>query len=313
MRRVVIAVVAFMSLGFGSAVALAHGQGGPGGGGQNWGGGGQSSPKVAVAGTIVSVDTTNNTIVANAYELGQRQRGWQNYGGNGGHRFGSHGHGFRSHSRREGPNDAPATTQVTISTTGTTITINGQPGTLGGLGMGDTFRALFNGSPGTDITTLVANPPVWLSARVPPQLYAFVGTVTSTTPATSGPGGTVDVDVTNSLPSGLIAPGTTVPFTVGPDTLILGGNATDGLFGGTFGGISTGDVVAGGLVAAAGDTVTQIESIDLRLLIDFGSGGATPAIKQSTKAKALKRAAKLLGIKADKSHKSGKADKSKKR
>ena len=61
MRRAVIALVLALPLTLGTAAASAHNGG-------SWGWGhGPSGPRAAVAGTVVSVDATAGTIVADAY------------------------------------------------------------------------------------------------------------------------------------------------------------------------------------------------------------------------------------------------------
>jgi hypothetical protein len=189
-------------------------------------------------------------------------------------------------------------TQVTISTnTGSTrIAVNGQPTTISGLAPNDRFVALFSGSSSDTIQTLTANPALAVfahTAPTPKQLYAFVGTVTATS-GTTAPG-TVTVTVADSYPTGLFSSPAT--FTVGQNTLILGGNSTtgNGLFGGSLGNVSVGDTVAGALVAPAGETATQVESLPLAALIDFPTvgGSATPAAKQS----ALDATLAMFGVK----------------
>jgi hypothetical protein len=105
----------------------------------------------------------------------------------------------------------PSTTITTDAST--TITIDGQPASVSGL------AAWAPPNPGT--------------------LYAFVGTVSSTT------SGSVTVDVTSSIPSGLLVG--TDTFSVGPQTLVFG-NSNSSLLGSPSN-VSPGDVVAGGLIA----------------------------------------------------------------
>lgn len=310
MRRAVIAWVLALPLTLGTAAASAHN-----GGGGGWGNG-PSGPRAAVAGTIVSVDPTAGTFVANAYVLtppnfGNPGRGWGAPGF--GHAYqggqgGRDGHGdqglgqqarLRSHwsgSPTTTPT-MPATTQVTITTnSGTRIAVNGKPTTINGLAAGDRFVALFSGSSSDTIQTLTANPALTVFAHpapTPKQLYAFVGTVTATSGAAAP--GTVTVTVADSYPSGFFSSPAT--FTVGPDTAILGGNSTtgNGLFGGSLGNVSVGDTVAGALVAPAGETAAQVEALPLAALLDFPmvGGSASPAAKQS----ALNSTLAMFGIK----------------
>ncbi len=303
MRRAVIALVLALPLTLGTSSARAHH-----GGGGGWGSG-PSGPRAAVAGTVVSVDATAGTFVANAYVLTP-----PTFTGYPGHRGGGPGHGngnqggqgrgrqgrLRAHwsgSPTTTPT-TPATTQVTITTNSSTrITLNGQQQTtVGGLAAGDRFASLFSGSSSDTIQTLNANPALAVFAHTPPtpkQLYAFVGTVTGTS-GTTAPG-TVTVTVADSYPSGFFSSPAT--FTVGANTLILGGNSStgNGLFGGSLGNVSVGDTVAGVLVASAGETVAQVEALPLAALLDFPTvgGSASPAAKQS----ALDSTLAMFGIK----------------
>jgi hypothetical protein len=315
MRRGLIALLAALPLSLGTAAtASAHHHPGRGWG---WGGGGHN--QVTVDGTVVSVDTSHNSFVANAYEVGGGDEygdGSSGYSGSswGSGNSGSGGYGddggWSSHStahHRGGGSDAGSsshsTTQVTITTNGDTdIEVNGSDATISDLVAGQTFQATFEGQPGTDITTLVTNnPAASLYAHTPPQPYAFVGTVTAVDTTAE----TVTVNVTNSLPSGLVPAGSSpATFEVNTNTLILGGTSTS-LFGG-LSNVTVGDVVAGGLVASAGETLSQVEATPLRLLIDFPvSGGGTGHVKK-VKATALGKAASLLGIKVKKTKTKGK-------
>jgi hypothetical protein len=302
MRRAVLALVLALPLTIGTATASAH-YGGPGG----WGGG-PSGPRAAVAGTVVSVNAAAGTFVANAYVLtppsftgypasGQGGPGYGQWGG-GGRGWGRSGRLSPHWSSTSTSPTTPTTTQVTISTTtpGTRISLDGQPSTVGDLGTGDKFVALFSGSSSDTIQTLTSSPALAVFAHTPPtpkQLYAFVGTVTGVSGTTSP--GTVTVTVTDSYPSGLFTSPAT--FTVGTSTLILGGDSStgNGLFGGSLGDVSTGDTVAGAVVAPAGETAAQVEALPLAALLDFpaSSGSATPAAKQS----ALDSTLALFGVK----------------
>lgn len=300
MRRAVIALIAAVPLTLGTAVASAHHD--PGGG---WGGGGQAS-RAAVAGTIVSVNTANDTFVANAYVLTRPSftgSPGPGRGGNGQGRGQGYGWSRSFSSDWASPTTTPTTpttTQVTITTNSTTkIVVNGKTATIGDLAMGDKFVALFSGSPSDTIQTLTANPALAVFAHTPPkpeQLYAFVGTVTGVSTSTSTSGGTVTVTVADSYPSGFFSSPAT--FTVGPNTVILGGDSTtgNGLTGGSLTDVSDGDTVAGGLVAPSGDTAAQVETLPLATLLDFpaSGGSASTAAKQS----ALKSTLALFGVKS---------------
>ena len=194
----------------------------------------------------------------------------------------------------------PATTQVTIGVDANTkIRVNGRLATLADLRPNATFRAVFSGQPTDPIATLVANPAVSIEAKNPPrhrQLFAFVGTVTDV----SSSAGTVTVNVSQSLPNSLVPSGSgPLAFAVDRRTLVLGGNAAGGLNGGSLSGVQVGDVVAGGTVGWSDMTLTEVQALPLRLLIDFPvastTGGAGP--NPSAQTKALRRALSLLGVK----------------
>jgi hypothetical protein len=131
------------------------------------------------------------------------------------------------------------------------------------------------GTLGSDIATLVPdNPALKATDDASPQLYAFVGTVSAVTTASSGSGGTVSIDVTNSVPPEIASSASKpVTFTVGADTLVLGGSGVRGLSVDSLRGVSVGDVVAGGVIVAPGDTLSQVEGAPLRLLLDFPASG----------------------------------------
>jgi hypothetical protein len=327
MRRALIALVAVLSLSLGAAVAQAQ---------QTrtaWGEGGMqpsATPTVAVAGTVVSVNASANSFVANAALVSEGCSGDDQGGGDDQGSGGDQGGGFGGDDCMGGfesdwgggfgGGEGAALTQVTIMTnSSTTITVNGQTATLASLAAGDRFVATFpvpastmqtpaptstSGGMGNDwdsggmssgltIQQVVMSPALSVSAEAGPQLYAFVGTVA----AVDTTAGTVTVNVTSSIPTGLITSPAT--FTVSADTLILGGNATGGLFGGTLSGVTVGDVVAGGLIGTTGETLTQIEATPLRVLVDFPVvSTATTATMATTKARALSKALALLGPKS---------------
>src|SRR5205807_5177265 len=113
------------------------------------------SPKAAVAGTVVSVDSTNGSFVANAYDLNPL----------------SFIHDALSMS-------LPTPTQVTVTTDShTKLLVNGQSGAVSDLAAGDKFFALFNGWPWDSIQTITSNPALFVIAHAPPtpkQVYGFV-------------------------------------------------------------------------------------------------------------------------------------------
>ncbi len=324
MKRALIGVVTALSLALGAGVAQADGPGNWG----NWGdgGGGQSSsPVVAVAGVVTGV--TANGFTANAFvpagdgqDQGDQssqdtgdQNGSQDQADQSGQDSSQSGSQSGSDQGSGSPQGnfhrdwfgggLPSLTPVTIPTdSSTTFRVDGQDATLADLAPGDRFVALFNGSPGDSLQTLVASPAVAVFAHTPPmqhQLYAFVGTVTGVDTT----GGTVTVQVSNSLPSGFVPAGSNpATFTVSPSTMILGGSSTNGLFGGALSDVSMGDVVAGGLIGPAGETLSQVESSPLQVLVDFPAA-ATPSVKSASmrrtvRQRALSQALALFGYKA---------------
>jgi hypothetical protein len=270
--------------------------------------------------------------------------GFGGTGGTGGTGTGGFG-GFGGFSKTKAKNNTtPTATQVTIYTDSSTkiLVAGSTPGigtigsttsgagagkvtqsTVGDLVAGTKFFALFPGSSSDTLQTLVTstNPATAIYAQVPKQFYAFVGTVSSTSTTTTPE--TITVDVTRSLPSSLITSGTSSTFAVGPHTFIIGGSSLSsggfgGLFGGLFGGsltnISTGDLVAGGLIGTAGLTLDQVEASPLMFLLDLPAPATTTG---SSTVGAEKRALKetmnvlhgaKLKLKSKKSH--GKSKKS---
>jgi hypothetical protein len=274
MKRVLLSMLAVLPLAIVPASGLAHdsGESGPSGG--------SGAPVAVVAGTVVSVDATNGTFVGNAFVAG----------------------GLKGHDEGDGPSQAPVTTQVTITTdSATKFNVNGRGGSVADLSPGDRFYALLHGSSTDSLDTLVSTPAAAVFAKTPPkprQLYAFVGDVTGVDTTA----GTVTVNVTRSLPSDLVPAGSgPVSFTVSTDTLVLGGSAGGGLFGRSLSSVSTGDIVAGGLIADSGLTLGQVSALPLRVLLDLpaaaGSGGNDGRPIVTARAKALTRALALLGEK----------------
>lgn len=309
-RAALAIVIASLPLGFAVVDAQAH-RGGSSGGGGN----GQS--QVVVAGTVVSVNATANSFVADAYIVSQQRGGPPPrpysfpypQGGQGGRGSGdgraSHGVHMDSGGGGAGSDSQPTTTQVTILTNSSTrFRVNRAGGTISDLAAGDKFIALFNGSSSEDITTLVnGNPAIAVEANSPPkpkQLYAFVGTVT----AVDTTNDTITVNVSSSLPAGLV-PSSSNPatFTIGANTLVLGGTSGNGASWGSLSNVGVGDVVAGGLIAPSGETLSQVEATPLRLLLDIpASTAGSHATKARTKSKALAKAKALLGYKAPAKH-----------
>ncbi len=301
MKRLLVVFLAALPLIVGVAAAQADGFA-TGGGDQP--SGTQSPEDVLVAGTVVSVNGAAGTFVADAFVVPADSQGGQgedndsdDQGGGG-----SIGGSGRGHDNADSTGPTPATTRVTITTdSNTEIEVNGQHGTVANLSPGDKFEAKFKAMPTDPISTVVSTPALSIKAETPDapetnsrgSLYAFVGSVT----AVDLTGGTVSVNVTRSLPSSLVPAGSSpVPFTVGPDTMILGGSS--GL-GGSLSDIKVGDIVAGGLFAPAGSKLTQIEALPLRVLLDLPAvSTSSPVTAQAAKAKALRKAVALLDGKA---------------
>lgn len=169
----------------------------------------------------------------------------------------------------------PNTVITTDSTTG--VTLDGQSAPLGSLAVGDVFSATYAGTPSEALSAITAAPAISLSAWAPAGgrvLYAFVGTVASSS------AGTITVNVTSSIPTGMFAGADT--FTVGPQTIVLG-NSGSSLFG-SLANVGQGDVVAGGLIGPAGETAGAAETAPLQVLVDFPastSPGTTASIRRA--------------------------------
>ena len=270
MRRIVITLLAAFPLTLGAAAASARPH--PRADGSRFG--------PMVSGSVVSTDATDASFVASVVVPSP--------GGGG---TGSGG-GLPTLAA-----NADTTTQVTVTTDGRTrIRVNGRSGGVADMSAGDNFVAQFRGGPKRSLTALVSQPAAAVVDRTPRQLFAFVGNVTGVDTA----GGTITVAVSRSLPANLVPAGSPpVTFTVSPTTLILGGSGGSGLFGGSLATVSNGDLVAGGLVGRAGETLDQVQDAPLQVLLDLpapaGSGGGVfPTV---AKASALGRALKLLGAK----------------
>jgi hypothetical protein len=315
MKRALIALVTALPLAVGATVAQADSPG-------QWGhdqGTQSSGSVVAVGGTVTSVDHSTSTFTANAFvptgeaddqgdnsqsgdddqgDGGQSSDSGQNNGGQG-----SQG-SFHNDWQGSQSGQSTATTPVTITTDGsTTFRVDGRDGTIANLAPGQHFVALFNGSPSDSLQTLVSSPALDVSAHTPDQqhqLYAFVGTVSGVDTSAD----TVTVQVTNSLPSGLVSSSSNpATFTISPSTMVLGGSATNGLYGGSVGDVAVGDVVAGGLIGPADETLSQVESSPLQVLIDFPASAtpsATTSMRRLERGRALTQALALFGYKGAK-------------
>lgn len=304
MRRAVVGLVTAVALMVGAGVAQAHG--GHWGWGPGRGPGQPAAPVVAVAGTITAVNSTAGSFTANAFIPAGEGFGHHRSAGGG---FSQGGSGdFHRDFAGPGTTSTPTTTPVTITTNGSTrFRVNGRTATAADLAAGQRFVALLPGTPGESLQTLTASPALSVFAHTPPtprQLYAFVGTVT----AVNAAAGTVTVNVTNSVPSGLVPAGSgPATFTVSASTLVLGGPNAGGLFGGSLSNVAVGDVVAGGEVGTAGETLSQVEASPLQVLVDFPASSApstTAATRRATRQDALNRAMSLFGTRTHAAKKS---------
>jgi hypothetical protein len=226
-------------------------------------GGGPSSPG-GVSGT--------------GYSYGGKVGGSYGFSGS---RRGKVAHNGRSHGGSVPTTVTPDTTITTDSAT--TFDVNGNNSlTFSSLAVGDTFTATFDGTPSESLADIVANPALSVTAYVPNALYAFVGTVTGTD-TTSSPE-TVSVNVTGSTPAGLFTG--TDTFDIGPGTFVLGG--AGGSLLGSLGNVTTGDVVAGGLVTTGGQAASAIEADPLQALVDFSA--SSPSSSSAASLRRIRRA-----------------------
>jgi hypothetical protein len=306
---------------------------------------------VPVVGTVVSTDAGGNadSFVANAFvpgfaipmpwghDGGGSGSGDQSSGGGFGQLFGSLfgslfslgsntglgsfmnggsglGSEFRSDLRSHDDGSGPATTQVTITGgDGTVVFVNGASGSVSGMSPGDEFIAFFDGSPGESIADLVQSAPLAIIDHTPPapkELYAFVGTV-SNVAATDDNDGTVTVDVQGAMPSSIASSGDSVPMTVTSDTLILGGSSTTG-FDSNLTDVSDNDIVVAAVVAPEGDTLSQIEALPLKVLLDIPVSQTSGETQSQAREKALKKALAMIGDKLKSSKKTTKTKHGKK-
>jgi hypothetical protein len=318
MRRALIGVLAALPFALGAGIAQADGSG-------DWGGGGSgtsSGQVVAVAGTVVSVNPSAGTFVANAFvptgegdgfgdtagsgsadtggsetNDGDANDGNSTTNGNGNGNSDGNGHGSGNGNfsgdwtspstgaaTTPGTTTTPAMTQVTIPTnSATTFRVDGQDGAISDLAPGDRFVALFNGAPGDSLQTLVSSPALEVFAHSAPAIRQLFAFV-GTVSAVNAAANTVTVQVANTIPSGLVPAGSNpATFTVSADTMFLGGSAATGLVGGSLTDVKAGDVVAGALIGSAGDTLTTVESSPLAVLVDF------PATPTSTATSSIRK------------------------
>lgn len=284
MKRALISLLAVLPLACAPAAATAATAQGNG-------------PCVVVTGTVVSVDGANSQFVANASVVPQSPGNFCPAP--------PPGPILTAPERFHAPAAVTSPTQVTIATDpNTTIRVNGRVATLGDLKPDDQFNALFSGTPDEPITTIVSGHTLTLDAKTPPrrhQLFAFVGTVTAVNPR----GGSVTVSVTQSFPNDLVPSGSDpVSFTVDRRTLVLGGNARNGIGGGSLAGVHVGDVVAGAVVGWSDMALPAVQRLPLQLLLDIPvattTGGA--GLNTGVQTKTLRHALELLGVKTRASH-----------
>lgn len=166
-------------------------------------------------------------------------------------------------------------TTITVDSN-TKLLVDGVSEPVSDLAVGQTFTAVFNGTPDEALSQIVSGPALsvtahTLGARVttPHSLYAFVGTVTATN-TTSSPE-TVSVAVTESRPTGLLSG--TETFAIAPTTFVFGGKA--GSMFGSLSSVKVGDVVAGGLIASTGQTAAAVQAAPLKVLVDLPAASAT--------------------------------------
>jgi hypothetical protein len=113
--------------------------------------------------------------------------------------------------------------------------------------------------------------------------------------------GTVTVQVSNFIPSEPVPAGSNpATFTVSPSTIVLGGTSINGLCGGSLSDVSAGDIVAGGLIGPAAETLSKVESPPLQVLVDFPTTAApaqSSSFRMAARKRALARALTLFGYK----------------
>ena len=198
----------------------------------------------------------------------------------------------------------PTPAAVTILTDpGTTYWVNHAAGKFDELGSTQHFVAVVPGTPDEWPTLLTTNdalkvfawgtvppPPVVVAVNTP---YAFVGTVTGTTAATTTTPGTVSVTLTYTDPTSLLTGATgSQTFLLASSTNVFRTSPT-GLGSSTLGAVSVGDTVAGGAIGAAGLSLSGFESTPLAVLIDIPPSSSAATTSQS----ALARVEKLLASK----------------
>jgi len=256
---------------------------------------GDTGPCVQVTGKVVSVDSANQQFVASATVVPRSPGNFCPAP--------STGPIITAPDRFHAPATDTSPTQVTIATDpNTVIRVDGRTATLDDLEPNATFTALFSGTPTEPISTIISGHTLRLDAKSPPrhrQLFAFVGTVTGVDAHT------VTVSVAQSFPNDLVPGGSDpVSFTVNRQTLVLGGNARNGIRGGSLAGVQVGDVVAGAVVGWSDQLLPAVQKLPLELLLDIpvstNSGGA--GINTGIQTNALRHALQLLGVRSGFSH-----------
>lgn len=209
---------------------------------------------VEVKGVVtVAPASSSDSFTATTFVVAPRVLSWRGAGNDA-----RRGHG------RPGSNPAAAGTPNTTITTGadTRVTLNGQTSSIGGLAVGDLFVAIYKGTPSQALSTITSTPAISVRAWTAPtgdSLYAFVGTVTGTG------SGAVTVNVTSSFPTGLFSGADT--FSVGSQTKVVGSTN-----------LATGDTVAGGMIAASGESASTVESTPLQVLVGLPTTTPSPSI-----------------------------------
>jgi hypothetical protein len=297
MRRTLLVLLALLPLGIGvaSAQAFGGGFGGDGGGFPGFGGG-FGGPPPLIRGTVVSVDTTSNTISANVDMPPQMGGGgWMGamgamMGGPGalGAAYGPSNPFFGAPGDRDATITAPAPITIKVGPS-TLLALDGASATLSQFAQGDQFLALLDTSNATSLTDALNNPALAVIGRTPPKFYGFVGSVQSVDTSAD----TVTVSI-NGSSSPALASGSTETFDVGDHTLIL--SSSPGRGPSALTGVAKGDLVAGGLWAPGNSTATQLSTIPLMVLIDVPGAGTSASA--SAAVKAFQAAERAMGVKA---------------
>jgi hypothetical protein len=258
--------------------------------------GGHDKSQVEVRGVVTTAPTNGSASFTATAEVVEHSHPFAGGGhGHGGHGWGgAKWGGGKVRGRHDHSPSSDGTAGTVIATDGSTqIRIDGQQSSASSLAVGDYFTAVYDGTADESLSTITSSPALSVSAWAAADgnsLYAFVGTVTGTDTTA----GTVTVNVTGSTPNALFSG--TDTFDVGSQTIVLG-NSGNTLFG-SLGSVSTGDVVAGGLVAPSGEAAGTVESTPLQVLVDFpqpsSSSTSSANAQKASIRRAERRALKLL-------------------